>query len=214
MCKRNLNLTRGHNNMSQSWSSTFRVLETSGLGHYSGVPASPVDSVSGIISSFSNLHASSPHPTPAPEMLNSRVLHTHVSHAATPPSVPSIQIPELYPCPGVEIVWDPGSIWSTYPYHQHLVHTTGWTPASFNKTENKIYLRSDKCAKELSKFDFSPCVECRMIPYSSRFKNFMERAQEAKEYTPWDYLTSEQLQRVAKRLVCDLKKLQNKVSIF
>ena len=211
VCKRNL--TRRHNNMSQS--STFHV-QTSSLpvGHHSAAPVSPVDSVSGIISSFSNLHASSSHLTPAPKMLNSGMLHPHVSHAETPQSVPSIQIPKLDPCPGAEIMWDPGSIWSTYPYHQHLIHTMGWTPVSFNKTENKIYLRSDKCAGDLSEFDFSPCMECRMIPYSSRFKSFMKRAQEAMENTPWDYLTSEQLQRLAKRLVCDLQKLQIKVSKF
>ena len=172
-----------------------------------------LSSVSGITSSFSNLHASSPNPTPAPEMLDSRVLRpqAHASHAA---SVPSIQISKLELCPGVEIVWAPGSIWSTYPYHQHLIYTIGWTPASFNKTENKIYLRSDKCLGELSEFDLSPCVECRIIPYSSCFKDFSQRAKEAmdSEHTPWDYLTSEQLQGLAKRLVCDLKKLRTKVS--
>ena len=210
VCKRNV--SRDHDNLSQS--SNFHVLQTSSPGHYSGAPASPVDGVSGIISSFSNLHASSPNPAPAPKMIYSRVSHPNASHAAMPPSVPSIQLPKLEPCPGAEIVWDPGSIWSTYPYHQHLIHTIGWTPTSFNKTENKIYLRSDKCAGELSEFDFSPCVECRMIPYSSRFKDFVQRAQEAMEYTPWDYLTSEQLQCLAKRLVCELKKLQYKVSRF
>jgi hypothetical protein len=188
VCKRNL--SRNHNNPSQS--STFHVQT----------------SVSGIISSFSNLHASSPNPTPAPEMLDSRMLRSHASHVATPPSVPSIQIPKLALCPGAEIVWAPGSIWSTYPYHQHLIHTIGWTPASFNKTKDKLFLCSDKCAGELSEFDFSPCVECRMIPYSSRFKDFMHRAEEAMEYTPWNYLTFEQLQCLAKRLVCDLKKIK------
>ena len=202
VCRKNLSRSRNRH------SSTFH--RDRDVHWQTSSSASPIsNAVSGIISSFSNLHASSPNPTPAPEMLDSRVLCPHASHSA---SVPSILIPKLSLCPGAEIVWVPGSIWSTYPYHQHLIHAIGWTPASFDKTKNKIYLRSDKCAGELSEFDLSPCVECRVIPYSSRFKDFMQRAQEAMEHTPWGYLTSEQLQGLAKRLVYDLNKLRTKVS--
>jgi hypothetical protein len=214
VCKKNLSKDGVHNTGSRS--SAFH-LQTSSSSSVSP-SESPISSVSGIISSFSNLHASSPHgphPTPVPEILDSRVLRPHASASAShasAASIPSIQIPKLELCPGVEISWAPGSIWSTYPYHQHLIHTIGWTPASFNKTENKIYLRSDKCAGELSEFDLSPCMECRIIPYSSRFEDFMQRAKEAMKHTPWDYLTSEQLQGLAKRLVCNLKKLRTQVS--
>ena len=79
VCKRNSNLLRG-NNPSQSSESIFHI-QTSSHSESGYNNASPISNISGIISSFSNLHASSPNPTPAPEMLDSRVLRPQ-SHAA------------------------------------------------------------------------------------------------------------------------------------
>ena len=72
VCKRNSNLLRD-NNPSQSSESIFHI-QTSSHSESGYNNASPISNISGIISSFSNLHASSPNPTPAPEMLDSRVL--------------------------------------------------------------------------------------------------------------------------------------------
>ena len=49
-----------------------------------------------------------------------------------PLSGPSNQLSKI-PCPGLAIAWHPGSIWETYPYHQHEIRAVGWRPVAFGR---------------------------------------------------------------------------------
>ena len=97
------------------------------------------------------------------------------------------------PCPGHAIEWLPGSIWETYPYHQHEVRAVGWRPIAFNHEENEIVLRSDTCLGFILDTDEPPCKECWNIGFSNKFHEFLTRAKEAKDHTPWELLTAQQM---------------------
>ena len=58
---------------------------------------------------------------------------------AVPPTGLSEQLPKI-PCPRIAIAWHPGSIWETYPYHQHEIQAVGWRPVAFGKENNEIFL--------------------------------------------------------------------------
>lgn len=96
------------------------------------------------------------------------------------------------PCPGLAIQWRPGSIWGTYPYRQHEIYAVGWTPVSFGAENDEIFLHSDRCSLKILETDEPPCIQCRLLEYSSKFREFMERATMAKPHTPWELLTMAQ----------------------
>ncbi|THH14299.1 hypothetical protein EW146_g6009 [Bondarzewia mesenterica] len=58
----------------------------------------------------------------------------HVPAPTMPISVPvsyrSRRIPEPV-CPGIHIHWTPGSVFTTYAYHQHNTRTLSWEPVAF-----------------------------------------------------------------------------------
>jgi hypothetical protein len=114
-------------------------------------------------------------------------------------------------CPGVGISWLPGSVWESYPYHQHAMRAVGWMPIGFDPKENKIFIRSDSCANQLFENDEVPCTRCLLVEHSPEFRRFISRATEAKEHTPWNYLTSEQLLGLLKKMAGQLKILRIKV---
>ena len=162
-------------------------------------------SLSGIIASFSEMQTECPIPSPT---INSAPFSGHFQ-------VPIIRRPRpARNCPGSEIDWKAGSIWQTYPYHQHELRLSGlgWRPIGFNSKDNNIILRSEKCAIELFEFDESPCSNCRAIQYSVEFQNFVSRAtQLPKDHTPWNFLTAEQMLALLKKMAAQLKNLRTKV---
>ena len=168
-------------------------------------PISRVNSLSGIITSFSEMQTASPIPSPS---INSTSFSHHFQR-------PIIRKPKpVRTCPGSEIDWQAGSIWQTYPYHQHESRVSGWKPIGFNSKENKIILRSEKCATELFEYDESPCSNCRVIQYSAEFQNFVSRAtQVPKEHTPWNFLTVDQMLALLKKMAEQIKILRKKVQI-
>ncbi|KAJ7025828.1 hypothetical protein C8F04DRAFT_1046127 [Mycena alexandri] len=95
------------------------------------------------------------------------------------------------PCPGVSIIWTPGSHWMTYPYLKHGVSTVGWEPISFG-ADNTMQFRSDSCYNEIPPSSSAPCIPCAVLPSSSGFIKFMERATESLPHTPWEYLSADQ----------------------
>lgn len=121
------------------------------------------------------------------------------------------------PCSGLIVQWKPGSIWSTYPYHQHAVKAMDWIPTAFNPDENEIVLRSIRCIEKVTKntvFDFKACPECRSIEYSSDFKNFLGQAIEASKCTPWDYLTFVQVKELLAVMTKEIHKLHVKIENY
>lgn len=119
------------------------------------------------------------------------------------------------PCPGVEVPWSPGSIWTTYPFHLHnRSQDLGWEPVSISSRQNCIRLRSDRCQFPESGGDGVPCLPCQTMKESREFESLQARAMEAKPHTPYDYLTHKQLQAVAATAVAENKKLRVKVCSF
>lgn len=90
-----------------------------------------------------------------------------------------------------------GSIWDTYPYHQHKLQNIGWEPIGLLNAKNELRLRSDKC-KHTGGVNGVPCISCQTIEQSHRFKNFVERA--TLESTPdglnYDYMSPSQMKKL------------------
>jgi hypothetical protein len=97
-------------------------------------------------------------------------------------------------CLGVIVEWKPGSIWNTYPYHQHAEWVMDWKPISI-EDNGSLRLHSRDCSMNLDSRCLSTltCASCQFIPNSIKFKKFMTRAVEAQEWTPWAYLNFQQL---------------------
>lgn len=173
------------------------------VGHHQRPRYPANSSLSELSTSLSNLRTNSPF---RPTVLN------HFSQNPLPTS----QQPEKpMLCHGTQVDWTPGSIWVSYPYHQHEVRMVGWSPIAFNSKTNTITLRSDKCSGSLSKEEFeAPCRSCRNVPYSTEFRDFIERATEAKPHTPWHYLTSDQMQGLLAKMAAELRILRTKVCIY
>ncbi|THH13601.1 hypothetical protein EW146_g6638 [Bondarzewia mesenterica] len=113
-------------------------------------------------------------------------------------------------CKGSLVEWTPGSVWSTYPYHQHDARDWSWEPIGF---ENKswIRLRSTRCAVFATRNDLS-CDACRVISSSPRFQTFLTRAARARPNMAWEYLTQVQLHAHTVDLSSRLRKLTLKLS--
>ena len=69
--------------------------------------------------------------------------------ASLPTPLPEIRLPspplhldDPRKCPGIFVEWEPGSVWDTYPYHQHGIRNLLWEPIGFNQW---ICLRSKVC---------------------------------------------------------------------
>lgn len=114
-------------------------------------------------------------------------------------------------CPGLSLQWLPGSVWETYPYHQHEIAAIGWRPVSFGKEDNEIFLRSDDCHGKILSTDEPPCKECRILEYSSRLRVFMDCANEAKPHTPWELLTLAQTRALLQKMATKIQDLRTKV---
>ena len=117
------------------------------------------------------------------------------------------------PCPGHAVEWLPGSIWETYLYHQHEVRAVGWWPIAFNHEENEIVLQSDNCLGFILDTDEPPCKECWNIGFSNKFQEFLTWAKEAKDHTPWELLTAQQMCSLLGKMAATIKSLRTQVFI-
>ncbi|KAJ7752335.1 hypothetical protein B0H16DRAFT_1459931 [Mycena metata] len=120
--------------------------------------------------------------------------------------------PTVKPCPGVSIPWTPGSHWMTYPYLQHGVSTVGWEPIAFG-TDNTIQFRADTCRQTILDTSNAPCIACQVLPSSSKFRQFVDRAVESVPHTPWQYLSAEQQLKLMKQMAKTCNDLRTQVSV-
>ena len=143
-------------------------------------------------------------------------LQEHIT-ATTAPEIqvnPPTPNEEAHPeCLGVLVLWQAGSVWDTYPYHQHGIREYPWEPIGFDGNEKWIRLRSRECVGvSLSSENFeTSCQKCRTIPASAAFVKFQNRAMHAEEHTPYAYLSQRQLQAVLLSFVTKYKRLSLKV---
>lgn len=100
----------------------------------------------------------------------------------------TITEPVLGPCPGALIAWKPGSIWDTYCYQIHAMRDVGWEPVAFKTETNEICLRADRCTGNT--VGSRSCFACLSIETSRSYRDFVERAFNVKDHTPWKYLHS------------------------
>jgi hypothetical protein len=115
-------------------------------------------------------------------------------------------------CLGVIVEWQPGSIWNTYPYHQHAEWVMDWSPIGI-EDNGSLRLRSKTCSINLDAKHMPTltCASCQYIPNSVKFKKFMTRAVEAQERTPWAYLNFQQLSNRMHKLTDQNRLLKLKV---
>ena len=82
----------------------------------------------------------------------------------------------------------------------------GWTPISFDNDTNTICICADSCAHD-SIGNKQLCNQCKALPYTSKFQDFVQCATDTSECTPWDYLNAQQLQALLKTLSDKCRKL-------
>jgi hypothetical protein len=124
-------------------------------------------------------------------------------------------------CLGQSIRWEPGAVWDSYAFHQHLDdNTMPWDPIRFNGP-NHIVLRSKNCNKQLSDvvgddIKARTCHQCQYIPNSVKFKRFMERnsRDELPQRTPWKYMNWRQLRQTLIKNRENFNVLKLKVASF
>ncbi|KIM77596.1 hypothetical protein PILCRDRAFT_91040 [Piloderma croceum F 1598] len=119
---------------------------------------------------------------------------------------------ETWPCPGTNVPWTPGSIWATYPYHRHEMDSIGWMPVSFIEKTNTISICADSCIGSSTDKQL-PCKPCESLPQSLKFQDFIARATEASKFSNWDYLNSQQLKALLRKLSGMCQKLKTQVRI-
>ncbi|KAH9922494.1 uncharacterized protein B0H18DRAFT_1212572 [Fomitopsis serialis] len=113
-----------------------------------------------------------------------------------------------FACKGVLIQWKAGSVWDTYPYHQHALREYPWEPVSIENGE-WFRLRAKDCARSTISKD-GCCTACQMIPASERYRKFLDRAISASDYTPWEYLNYRQIVALCKKIVSENRLLRLK----
>jgi hypothetical protein len=84
---------------------------------------------------------------------------------------------------------------------------------SFAEKTNTISIRADNCTGSSASIKL-PCRSCESLPQSLKFQDFIKRATEAAEFTNWDYLNSQQLKALLKKLSGACHELQTKVTIL
>lgn len=115
------------------------------------------------------------------------------------------------PCPGMMVRWEAGSIWDTYPYHQHASRNIGWTPIGYGQDDRSLLIRSDGCTAPKTGSDGYPCNACLHVEHSSNFRKFVERSFEVKDHTPHTYLNPKQLIALIGRIAAKSRKLRTEV---
>jgi hypothetical protein len=72
-----------------------------------------------------------------------------------------------------------------------------------------------KCWKILDDFDCeddpSPCLACRGVSHLSEFRTVVEQAENAKDHTPWIYLTDLQKEKLMRQMAVTIWRLQSQV---
>jgi hypothetical protein len=126
------------------------------------------------------------------ESLSSSLASFNISSSSS--SEPGSDDDEKIECMGISIEWKPGSIWNTYPYHQHAERSMAWEPIAI-ENNGSLRLRSRKCPIWFipSHLSHLTCSFCCYIPNSVEFRKFMTHAVEAPVHTPWAYLNYQQL---------------------
>ena len=107
------------------------------------------------------------------------------------------------------VPWQPGSVWTTYPYQRH-VNAIGWMPISFSGKHNTITIRADSCQGDSDQPE-GRCRPCKSLPDSVKFCDFVQRASNASEHTQWDYLNLQQLQSLLTRAYQNCQQLRTQV---
>jgi hypothetical protein len=89
----------------------------------------------------------------------------------------------------------------------------GWKPVSFVEKTNIISIRADSCIGSSANKQL-PCKPCESLPQSLKFQDFIARATEASKFSNWDYLNSQQLKALLKKLSGTCQKLKTQVRIL
>jgi hypothetical protein len=119
-------------------------------------------------------------------------------------------------CTGVLVEWTAGSVWDTYPYHQHGIRSHPWEPIGFEGNDSWLRLRSKDCCIVLLHNERNRlcCRKCAAIPSSSEFRKFVGRATNAAEHTPYFFLTQRQLHSLLVKVTTKYRELALKVCYF
>jgi hypothetical protein len=136
------------------------------------------------------------------------------SDSSPPPDIDSLQ-----ECTGVLVEWTAGSVWDTYPYHQHGIRSHPWEPIGFEGNDSWLRLRSKDCCivllRNVNELEMNClcCRKCAAIPSSSEFRKFAGRASATNtaEHTPYFYLTQRQLHSLLVKVTSKYRELALKV---
>jgi len=85
-------------------------------------------------------------------------------------------------------------------------------PIAFKQASNTITIRADSCTGQSENKDL-PCLRCEGMQHTPNFREFVQQAIDAAEFTNWQYLNSNQLQSLLKKLSNKCHELRNKARI-
>ncbi|KAF6753825.1 hypothetical protein DFP72DRAFT_1069028 [Ephemerocybe angulata] len=116
-------------------------------------------------------------------------------------------------CPGVEIEWTPGSIWDTYPYHQHSSRDMKWTIVRVDEDRNVLGIRSTDCEARLAPTNEAlACALCLGLPGSDQLAKMKQRAEGTSPYSPYSYLNAKQMFTIMQNQRALVGSLRSKLS--
>lgn len=149
-----------------------------------------------------NLETSVPSPSTTSPPVNSLV------------SMPN-KLSVVHLCPGVWVMWHPGSPWDTYAYQQHEISNIKWTLLSVK--ENQVLLRAKNCLHQLKSnndLERGNCSACHALLKSEVLLKFIKRAAlpDAPPHTPWMYLNFVQTRRMLIKLTQKVKRFELEVN--
>jgi hypothetical protein len=117
------------------------------------------------------------------------------------------------PSPDIDVPWEPGSVWATYPYQLHAACSIGWTPIDFKQDSNTIAVQVDSCTGESECKDW-PCLRCEGLQHTPNFRAFIQRATDASEFTNREYLSLHRFQSLLTKLLNKCRELHTQARIL
>ncbi|KAF8156094.1 hypothetical protein B0H34DRAFT_799154 [Crassisporium funariophilum] len=129
------------------------------------------------------------------------------SPPVTSPGRNTNKVSVMHLCPGVWVVWHPGSPWDTYTYQQHEIPTI-WILLSMK--EKQVLLRAGNCLHQLksnTNLAQGNCSTCYALLKLDALLEFIRRAAlpDAPPHTPWMYLNFVQTRRMLIKLTQKVK---------
>lgn len=129
---------------------------------------------------------------------------------------PKTTVKKSNPCLGQPIIWEAGTVWSTYAFMQHDDEQFAFKPIGFI-ADHTVILQSKDCSQALltpKEIETETCTPCSGLQKSIQLHRSKERALEAKPWTPYRWLTPKQMADLLQQNREGNKRLRSQVCLL